>query len=248
MEEDVQEKNEGKVEEPEIYDDYVEFTDEAEGEETPPVVEVKKEEAEKPKPWKTPENAEFARQKREREKAEAVEKARLDAILQVTNGVNQYTGEKIIDAHDVEEYLTMRKLEAEGKDPVTDYPSVMKAKLREAEKARTKEEANADFIARDTREFMAKYPDVKLADVIADQLFTSFANGRVGRVPITEIYRDYLSFQQAYEKKTVQKTAQQIANAKATTGELKILGNPQMKPIEKMTDKEFEKFCRDNGF
>ena len=86
-------------------------------------------------------NAEFARKRREAEKEEAVKKARVDAIKEVL-GTNPYTKKPIEDADDVEEYLLMKQIENDGKDPIADYPEYVKKQAREksSQNARAQEE------------------------------------------------------------------------------------------------------------
>ena len=81
---------------------------------------------EKTKSQKT--NADYARERRRAEQKKALEKARYDAIIEALDGENPYTHEKMEDGADVEEYLTMKEIEKQGKDPITDYHKFLKDK------------------------------------------------------------------------------------------------------------------------
>lgn len=182
---------------------------------------------------RTAENAENARRRREREENSRMEKAkreaRVEAILEALDGVNPYTQEPMKDASDVEIYETMKKMEAKGLDPVKDYPKYRAEQDRQAEAGRQAEREQADFFARDRAAFVQKYPDVDLEGLIADADFADYADGKVGKKPLAEIYAGYLKLTekqgakaresaQAEVSAAEQRAAQALANAKATPG------------------------------
>lgn len=182
---------------------------------------------------RTAENAENARRRREREENDRMEKARrearVEAILETLGGVNPYTQEPMKDASDVEIYETMKKMEAKGLDPVKDYPKYRAEQDRQAEAGRQAEREQADFFARDREAFVQKYPDVDLEGLIADADFADYAEGKVGKKPLAEIYAGYLKLTEKQGAKAresaraevsaaEQRAAQALANAKATPG------------------------------
>ena len=182
---------------------------------------------------RTAENAENARRRREREENDRMEKARrearVEAILETLGGVNPYTQEPMKDASDVEIYETMKKMAAKGLDPVKDYPKYRAEQDRQAEAGRQAEREQADFFARDREAFVQKYPDVDLEGLIADADFADYAEGKVGKKPLAEIYAGYLKLTEKQGAKAresaraevsaaEQRAAQALANAKATPG------------------------------
>ena len=188
-------------------------------------------------------NSYQAQKRREREARE--ERIKQDAytkgIIEALGGENPYTGEKIEDASDVEEYLMMRSLEKQGKDPVVDYHKAVKQKAKDTAKD-AQEEADR---RREVAEFAEKYPDVEMQTLFTNEKFLKFAGKRVGKEALSDIYADYLSFTSEYEveaeRKAVQKQREKSARAKASPGSLK--GNGDSSPISyaNMSDKDFER-------
>lgn len=176
------------------------------------------------KPWKNDANAEHARQRREAERQAEIKKARTEAIIDALGGVNPYTGDKIEDEADVEEYLTMKEIEKAGKDPIADYSRHVKAKAKEQEKATQEKSSKEDWFANDGKEFAAKHPDIKIDTLLADEMFRTFSDGKVGTVPMVKIYADYQAFQKKAEERAKQKAAQILANKTASPGKMSAEG------------------------
>ena len=65
-----------------------------------------------------------------------------------------------------------------------------------------------------------KYPDVKLDDIVKGEAFQSFAAGKVGKVPISEIYGDFLRAKEVFIEEYKNQTAQEYANKQASPGAL----------------------------
>jgi hypothetical protein len=197
--------------------------------------------ADKNQPFKNAENAEHARLRREREQKEAIEKAKREAIIEHYVGrQNPFTNEVMKDKNDVQEYLTMQEIDKSGKDPVADYASYVKQKAREQEKTEAERKTRDEYITNDRKDFEVKYPNVKLSTVIEDGMFKRFANGKVGKIPMADIYADYLAFEQEYEKRAVSKSAQILANSKTSTGGLTNSTPPAQKSISDMSSQQFK--------
>ncbi|MBE6585061.1 MAG: hypothetical protein E7645_00880 [Ruminococcaceae bacterium] len=210
---------------------------------------------------RTAENAENARRRREREENDRMEKAkreaRVEAILEALDGVNPYTQEPMKDASDVEIYETMKKMAAKGLDPVKDYPKYRAEQDRQAEAGRQAAREQADFFARDREAFMKAYPEIHLDSLIADADFADYAEGKVGKKPLAEIYAGYLKLSEKQGAKAresaraevsaaEQRAAQALANAKATPGSA--VGEGSAEPeyftpeqVDKMTPAEIER-------
>lgn len=223
----------------------VEFTDSQDSEEssdksdksTEQSTEDKKDE--KSKPQKT--NADYARERRKAEHEKALKKARNEAIIEALNGVNPYTQEKMEDAADVEEYLTMKEIEKAGKDPIADYSKFLKTKAKEEAQAKEFKSSQEEWIEKDKEDFKSKHPDINLDELIGDELFRTFASGKVGAHSMDKIYSDYQSFIKKSEERATSRAAQVLANNAATPGKLSTQQQPKAKSIKEMSSAEFNK-------
>lgn len=195
----------------------------------------------------TQRDAEFARRRREaerkRELDEARQAARREAIIETLGGKNPYTGEDVTDADDVEEYLLMREIEKKGGDPIADYHKAAKEKSRNAAKERSEEQNQQEWFRRDREAFAAKHPDVDIGELCADEQFKLFADGRVGRVPLSDIYEGYRQFLSEFDKKSKRIAAQTVANKRSSPGSLSGKGTPGQtvytrEQVKKMSQKE----------
>lgn len=169
-------------------------------------------------------NSENARRRREEERRNELKKARLDAIREVVQK-NEFTGEAIEDEDDVEEYLMMKKIDEEGGDPLYDFAKYQKKfrkeKSEKAEKEQ-KEIKEADEVTKsainaenDVSDFISKHPDVSINDLFNDTSFSAFADGKLGRRSLSEIYDGFVNF-----RKETEKQATKIATERAAVGSL----------------------------
>lgn len=193
---------------------------------------------EKAKSQKT--NADYARERRRAEQKKALEKARYDAIIEALDGENPYTHEKMEDGADVEEYLTMKEIEKQGKDPITDYHKFLKDKAKEKEKAQREASSQEEWISKDRDDFISKHPDVKLDELLQDDLFRTFALGKAGKMPMDKIYADFQSFIEKSEERARDRAAQLLANNAATPGKLSSQAPQPAKSVKDMSKAEFE--------
>lgn len=202
-------------------------------------------------------NSRYAAKRREREqraaggesadeRARALQKERFDTVVAVTGGENPYTHEPIRDETDVQEYLTMRRIEQGGGDPLQDYAKTIKAQARErAEQERAAEQQRQWYI-KDRADFAAAYPDVKPDDLIRDADFSTYAQGKVGKVPLTEIYRGYRGMVDKItanvEQRLTRTMAQAQANRQASPGTLSGSGEGEVfftrEAVQKMSQDE----------
>ena len=195
----------------------------------------------------------LARIKAEKEAEKKIEQARKEAYEQglkqgkvetYIGRQNPYTGETIKDNFDVEEYLDMFELDSKGKDPISGYRELQKQKAREEaeQKIKADEEAKQQqWYQNDTKEFLEKYPSEKLQELMKDEDFNLFANGKIGKVSLSQIYEDYQKLISKYEKKSVETAKQIVANNSTTPGALEE-GEPQTIDWNNMSDKEFDKY------
>lgn len=200
----------------------------------------------KKEPQSRERNAEEARKRREAEKQAAVNKARLDAILEATDGINPYTNEPMKDADDVEEYLNMRKIEKEGRDPIADYASWTKQQAK-ARKAEQEAQAAQEAKARDDIEaFRKAHPDVDTNALFKDEAFTDYAEGKLGNKSLSQIYDGYQRLIGKTREAEQEKAAQALANSWATPGSAKATTTPEVtfftrEQVDKMSSEERHK-------
>lgn len=221
---------------------------------TPEQTETSQEE--ETKPTQSVEDNKFARMARIRAEKEAearIEQARKEAFEQgreqgkiqsFIGKQNPYTGETIKDDFDVKEYLDMFKLDNEGKDPITGYRELQKQKAREEaeQKIKADEEAKQKlWYENDTKDFLDKYSPEKLQELTKDEDFNMFANGKIGKLPLAQIYEDYQKLISKYEKKSVETAKQIVANNTATPGGVEET-EPKTINYNDMSDEQFEKY------
>ncbi len=172
-------------------------------------------------------NAEMARQRRERERQEELKRARIDGIKSVIKE-NPYTKKPIEDDSDVEEYLLMQKIAEDGKDPIADYPEYVKKQAREKVNQNARVQATNDKITKDIEEFATAHPTVNINEMFEDEMFMSFAEGKLGIKSLSEIYSSYLPFEEAMTnaKREAEKKAHAQAVAQAAVGSLTNASTP----------------------
>lgn len=195
------------------------------------------EEVKKPKGEKSSEQAE-ARRQREREKI------RYEAIKEAV-GVNPFTGEKIEDGTDVEEYLVMKKIADRGGDPIAEYAKELKKSIRAMNKS-IDEQLRVD---NEKSEHLASNPDD--AELLETVQFKRFADKLKG-VPLANIVEAYRLADTSAEKIKTEATkiaAQATANRKASPGSAKgtaetVSANEglySLEQLQRMTPAELER-------
>jgi len=131
-------------------------------------------------------NAEFARKRREAEKAakEKAEKENQERLRQEfvkgqikgIGGKNPYTGEDIVDEEDFHEYEVMKALDDKGEDPIKGAYKVLReermnrkkeeqADAELAEQARKEQQQSIDVARKNIEEFGKSHPDVKFGEL-----------------------------------------------------------------------------------
>ena len=187
------------------------------------------------KPLSKEENAANAARRRQEALESKVKEEHVKTVIDVLGGVNPYTKKEMTDAHDVDVYERMRRIEKAGGDPVADYASTLAEEKRQAEKA-VKEDKNTDFNAwakKDGQEFAKANPDVDINELFKDENFNLIAEPLLQRrVPMSEIYKIFQktqsninSVKQKAKQKLKDEIAGGIANNNASTGSLKSNGD-----------------------
>lgn len=197
--------------------------------------------------------ARLARIQAEKEAEERIKKVKEEAYQQgLAQGKvdsyigkkNPYTGEIIKDAYDVEEYQKMYEIDSNGEDPISGYREFQKQKAREEATAKLKQEEEnkqKQWYQDDTRNFVDKYGADKLNELTKDADFNLFANGKIGQVPLSNIYEDYKKLISKYEQKSIQTAKQLVANNNATPGAMNE-EEPHEMNWANMSKENFEKY------
>lgn len=192
-----------------------EFTD------TPPKDGVQTSNSDAPKKKQTADvNSANARMRREREKQQAIDAARIKGIIEALDGKNPYTNEPINDATDVEEFMLMRQIEKDGGDPLSDFARYSKNKQREREELERQKVEQEQWFATDRDNFAKKYPDVSIEQLTQDDTFVEYAQGKIGQMPLADIYAGYKHFVAKFTNNSKNMAAQMYANAQASPGSL----------------------------
>lgn len=196
-------------------------------------------------------NSEYARRRREAEHQKAInkakEEARIEATIKVLGGKNPYTGEQIKDSADVEEYFLMQEIKESGGDPITDYHKHYKERLKQKEQRAVASKQKDEWFENDRIAFEQKHPEVNLEELISNEKFQIFTKGKVGEMPLSEIYEDFLSFESDSDTKAKKMAIQIVANKNASVGS--VTGNSgsqnndffSKEEVKKMSKSEIDK-------
>jgi len=162
------------------------------------------------------ENRKFAERRRELEKQEKERKAIEEnayrkAILEVVK-TNPYNQKELKTDKDVRVYLNMKKLEEAGLDPVADYWQLDEVIAKEKETT-PKIDATEDALT-----FAKDFPEVSLSELNKNERFLKFAKGKIGIIPLSEVYSDFQEFIEELDSEADKKARSLMAKAKATPG------------------------------
>ena len=230
--------------------------EESEEQETEETITEDNSQAEETKETQSKEDNKYARMARlqaEKEAEKRIEEARKEAyekglrqgkVESYIGKQNPYTGTTINDDYDVQEYLDMYQLDTKGKDPISGYRELQKQKARDEAKKQIEldEKAKQDkWYQEDTKKFVDTYSIEKLQEITKDADFDLFAKGKVGKVPLTDIYSDYQKLISKYEKKSVETAKQIVANNSTTPGAIEEQ-EPQELNWNSMSSAKFEEY------
>lgn len=195
------------------------------------------------------ENARQAQARREKEQKEreekiakeAYEKGKKEAELN-SNKVNPFTETPIEDEYDLKIYKLQEKIKANGGDPIKDLPKEL-AKLEREQASKSKQEQDAkdkeeEKMKSEIKDFRTQYPNVDLKKVLEDPNFNEFAEGKLGKKPLIEVYKSYVGFKQKLgikdEDEEIEKQARGKSTSPSSTTKVKV-----KKSVLDMTDEEF---------
>lgn len=216
-----------------------EFTETTETEVTETQVEETKEEVKEVQSKE--ENSKYAQARRKAEAEmeakvkEAYQKGRMESFI---GKLNPYTNTLINDETDIQVYENMYALDKQGKDPVADYASYVADKQRQELKEKQEKEKLQQEAENDIAEFTEKYPDVNLSELLENETFKDYIEGK--RKPLTTLYENYKKMENSFRNKAVDVAKQTIANSQATPGSLNS-GAEVNVDYSTMSDSEFER-------
>ena len=144
-------------------------------------------------------NRENARRRREEARARELQSAREEAIIEALDGINPYTGEAMKDASDVQKFLSMKEERRASAAPQV---------------------GTEEWFVHDRESFRAAHPDVSMEDLIRDPRFQTFSEGKVGHLPMEEIWTGYRRFLAQFDEKALNLAAQSVANRLSSPGSL----------------------------
>lgn len=147
-------------------------------------------------------NREQARRRREEERQQALEKRELETAIKITGGINPYTNEKIEDRADLDEFYLMKEIDNKGGDPLADFAKHQKQKRKEGKEIAIKQEMSEEQVRKDWQDFTVAHPDISIKDLMADEAFLDYADGKIGNKPLAKIYDGYKKLTTKPETKT----------------------------------------------
>lgn len=165
-------------------------------------------------------NAKFAKQRREKEEhdKEIQDAYRQGKLAAYKGKTNPFTQKPIEDETDIEMYETMCKLESEGKDPIEDYASYIANEKREQKKREQKDQEIQEQARKDVEEFNKKYPKINLSELLKDEIFSDYIEGK--NKPLTTLYENYQKLQNKFRTDSMKQAENAIANTISTPGSL----------------------------
>lgn len=145
----------------------------------------------------------------------AYERGRLEAYK---GKLNPYTGTEIKDMTDVEVFEDMEKIAASNGDPLKDYASYAADKKRETERLAQEEEEKMAKARAEVDAFSKKYPDVNLSDLLKDDVFKDYAEGK--DKSLIDVYESFNKLKTSFRNKGIETAKQTIANNISSPGSL----------------------------
>lgn len=188
------------------------------------------------------ENAKYAAARRRAEKEleaktdEAFKKGQLSAYK---GKMNPYTQTEIKDMTDVEVYEDMYKIAEAGGDPLKDYASYAADKKREAEKAANEKQEREEKARAEIDEFSKKYPDVNISELLKDEMFMDYADGK--SKSLIETYESYNKFKRHFRNAGIKTAKKTIANNNSSPGSLNSESSKNTVDYNSMSREEFLK-------
>ncbi len=174
-------------------------------------------------------NALFAKARREKERAQELQKARAEAEAaeRVKNVIeyvktNPYNNKPITNADEVNQYLRMKRIGDSGGDPIGDYASEIDREEQAKKDEANKQAESQAKIQSDVSDFRKAYPEVDLTNLLTnDDLFRLIMENNLNsenEKSLKEVYGTYLKIRAKYEKEAENKTVETLAKKSSGVG------------------------------
>lgn len=167
------------------------------------------------------ENSAYARRRREIEQKQKIEEVsndvKIDIVKKILNGVNPYSGKTIETIEDVNEYLIANETHQSEKWYIED---------------RTK--------------FLTTFnmTENEMNKIFEDENFSMFAEGKVGKQSLVDIYQNYVNMINYFEELARTKAEKIFLNSKSSPGSLSSNQLSKSNSWSDLSDKEFEDAIR----
>lgn len=196
------------------------------------------------------------REEKERKRLEEIRKTEQkhyeEGIIKGAGGINKFTGEKLLDKFDIEEYTLMLEMSEKGLDPTNtvEYAKYVKEKRREEvrqqELKQSAELQKQEFVTQDIKNFQKEYPDVDIRSLLQEKNFADLFGDLVGKVELSSLYKKYGQIINVTENEADKKARNKLAKALSNPGALATKdGEEEIKPFSQMTDAEFDRFVEE---
>ena len=127
----------------------------------------------------------------------------------------------------------MKKLDDEGKDPVNDFPAFYASKQRQTQTAEREKAEQEEKAKKDVEDFFKNNSDVS-RDLLKDEDFLDYAEGKFGNKSLQDIYSGYMKLQTKLKPVEEEKKV----GKKMPTSQPS--GASEPKSVSKMSDTEIE--------
>lgn len=255
-EDDIEDNSTEEVENDEEFDELDEDSDEkdaefddSEGDETEDSEQPKETKVQETSKQQKSENYKNALKRIEEKKQRELERARQESYMQgvkeSTGGINHFTNTRIEDEHDVQMFKMMCEMKQQGLDPIDDLPQYLiqqqRFKAQEVAKAQEAQNAVKQRRANEINDFVKAHGQSAVEKALYDEGFNKYAKPFLDKIPIKEVYENYLSYKNEIETKAEELALEKDARRKASSGQLG-KKNKTEKSFSEMTPEEFHEF------
>lgn len=201
-------------------------------------------------------NAYQAEQRRKREEQRERERIANEAFLKgqlESCKINTFTNKPITDEHDLKIFKIQMQIKQNGGDPIEDLPLYLakneREKAEKEEQQKKQEEEKNKKINDDIAEFKSSHSNVNLGEILEDEEFKTFSEGKLGNESLSKIYDSFLKFKKMIvdnykkEEKSKKEKEQNFAKSPSSNGNQTHVD----KSYNNMTKKEREEYLREQN-
>ena len=163
-------------------------------------------------------NREFAQRRRNIEREELTQKIRLETVKSIVGEKNPFNDKPFSSQEDIDDYI--KTLTANKNNTGKDWYYLDRQKFFEL---------NTDF------------DEQKFQDLLDNPEFIEFSQGKVGVLPLTEIYNDFNLFNKKVEELAIEKAQIMYLKKFSSPGSLNSSATSKSNTWNDMTEQEFER-------